>query len=58
MEANEILKSDLLDIIFENRNKKYGAYALRKEYDSRLYKALGAIFLLISFLFFQQNVIE
>jgi len=38
----EILRADLLDIIFENRNKGYGAYALRKSYNSRLVVALGA----------------
>ena len=32
MEANKILSADLLDIVFEGRNKEYGAYALRKTY--------------------------
>ena len=41
MTNNEILQADLLDILFENRNKAYGAYALRKTYDSRLRWALG-----------------
>lgn len=36
MTQQAILKSDLLDIIFENRNKDYGAYALRKTYRYRL----------------------
>src|SRR5262249_6162425 len=36
-----ILQSDVLDIIFENRNKTYGAYYLRKHYDNYLLKALG-----------------
>ncbi len=44
MKADAILKADVLDIIFENRNKSYGAYALRKFYNNRLYKALGAMF--------------
>jgi protein TonB len=39
MTNNEILKASLLDIIFENRNKEYGAYALRNDYDKRLVKA-------------------
>jgi periplasmic protein TonB len=42
MTNNEILKADLLDIIFEKRNKNYGAYALRRGYDQRLLIALGA----------------
>jgi periplasmic protein TonB len=41
MKTDAILKADVLDIIFENRNKSYGAYALRKFYNNRLYKALG-----------------
>ncbi len=36
MEANKILQSDLLDIIFEGRNKSYGAYELRSTYNSRI----------------------
>lgn len=30
MEPNKILGADILDIVFENRNKEYGAYELRK----------------------------
>ena len=41
MTSQEILKTDLLDILFENRNKSYGAYALRKFYPARLTAALG-----------------
>ena len=40
MDANKILSSDLLDLVFEGRNKEYGAYELRKRYNSRLTKAL------------------
>jgi protein TonB len=36
MTNNQIMQADLLDILFENRNKEYGAYALRKNYDERL----------------------
>lgn len=42
MTNSEILNADLLDIIFENRNKDYGAYALRKGYNTRMLTALGA----------------
>jgi periplasmic protein TonB len=41
MKAEEILKSDVLDILFEDRNKNYGAYELRRNYAGRLQKALG-----------------
>lgn len=41
MNAETILRSDVLDIIFENRNKQYGAYDLRKGYRRRLFQALS-----------------
>jgi protein TonB len=41
MNANQILSADMLDLIFDDRNKAYGAYELRKSYDSRIKKALG-----------------
>jgi len=40
MDVNKILNADLLDIIFDGRNKEYGAYELRKTYSSRLVKAM------------------
>lgn len=40
MEVNKILNADILDIIFEGRNKEYGAYELRKTYNKRLVTAL------------------
>lgn len=48
MIASQILHADLLDIIFENRNKAYGAYALRKIYDQQIAKALGFVFFLMA----------
>lgn len=47
MEAKQILKSDILDIIFEGRNKSYGAYELRKTYNKRITIALVATIVLI-----------
>ncbi len=43
MEANKILDADILDILFEGKNKSYGAYQLRKTYNSRIIKALIAV---------------
>ena len=40
MDVNKILTADVLDIIFDGRNKQYGAYDLRKTYNDRLKKAL------------------
>jgi len=36
MESSTILTADVLDIIFEGRNKEYGAYDLRRTYGRRL----------------------
>jgi protein TonB len=47
MDANQILKSDILDILFEGKNKEYGAYDLRKTYNKRITKALLATVILI-----------
>ncbi len=48
MQPDSILQSDVLDLIFEQRNKDYGAYTLRKFYNNRLYKALGLVFIACS----------
>jgi len=40
MEANKILSADILDLIFEDKNKAYGAYDLRKTYNRRMTRAL------------------
>ena len=40
MEANKILSADLLDILFEGKNKDYGAYELRRTYNKRIVRAL------------------
>ncbi|RYY95824.1 MAG: energy transducer TonB, partial [Chitinophagaceae bacterium] len=40
MTHTDILRASLLDILFERRNKQYGAYVLRKFYARRLSLAL------------------
>jgi periplasmic protein TonB len=47
MKTELILKSDVLDIIFEHRNKAYGAYNLRKFYDNRLMKSLAVMLVVV-----------
>lgn len=50
METNKIMHADILDILFEGRNKDYGAYDLRKTYNRRIVKSLlvtGAVILLL-----------
>lgn len=52
MEPSTILRSDALDILFENRNKQYGAYPLRREYPRRLLMALGGMALVVATVLF------
>jgi protein TonB len=61
MEVNKILSADVLDIIFEGRNKEYGAYELRKSYNKRLFTSLiivGAICLLLFVGYFVSALLE
>lgn len=60
MEISKILTADILDIVFEGKNKEYGAYELRKSYAGRLRLAItvtGSIVLLCvaGFLFAGEN---
>jgi periplasmic protein TonB len=48
MKSEQILKADLLDILFENRNKAYGAYSIRRAYPSHLKKAMGVMLVLVA----------
>jgi len=60
LDINKILSADILDIIFDGRNKEYGAYEMRKNYNRRLRMALISMasfcFLLIGG-YFLSNVI-
>jgi protein TonB len=51
MNSSKILQSDFLDLLFENRNKEYGAYELRRTYDSRVKKSLVITGLLVGLAF-------
>jgi protein TonB len=48
MEPLAILHADLLDLLFENRNKLYGAYPLRKYYPQRLFISMGVVLFLVA----------
>jgi protein TonB len=51
MEKMQILTADLLEIIFDGRNKNYGAYDLRKSYSRRMEYALaGTAFICLMFI--------
>jgi protein TonB len=61
MEVNKILSADVLDIIFEGRNKEYGAYQLRKTYNKRLITSLiivGGLCLLLFIGYLVSSLLE
>lgn len=51
MNTKNILQSELIDIIFDGRNKDYGAYELRRNYAKRIRNAMlitsGVLFLVV-----------
>ena len=47
MQTNTILSAPLIDLIFDGRNKAYGAYELRKTYSRRIILALIITLLLV-----------
>ena len=51
MESNKILKSTYLDILFEGRNKEYGAYDLRNTYNRRIKIALASTVIILAIIF-------
>jgi len=42
------MQSHLLDIIFENRNKEYGAYPLRMNYSRRLFQSISIMLAIVT----------
>ena len=58
MEAKQILKSDILDLIFENRNKVYGAYDIRVKYRARVRKALAIAIAFVVFVLLLPDIIK
>jgi len=56
MEANQILQSALLDILFEGKNKAYGAYELRKTYNRRIATALSFTILVVLVFMIAYNI--
>jgi len=47
MDVNKIQSADILDILFDGRNKEYGAYELRKTYNKRITIALVGMILIL-----------
>ena len=46
-----------LEMLFENRNKAYGAYDLRVNYETRLMKSFGIALLIAGFFFLMPFVL-
>lgn len=46
MDINKILSADILDILFDGRNKEYGAYQLRKTYNKRIRNSMIGMFVI------------
>jgi len=46
MEPNKILSANILDLVFDDRNKEYGAYELRVTYPGRVKKSLIVVFIM------------
>jgi periplasmic protein TonB len=51
MEISTILTADILDILFDGRNKEYGAYDLRRTYRRRLALSIAVMLSVICMLF-------
>jgi len=56
METNKILNADFLDILFDGKNKDYGAYELRKTYNRRIMIAIAGM-AIACLLFFLSQVL-
>ena len=46
MDINKIQSADILDILFDGRNKEYGAYDLRKTYSKRIKLSMAGMLLI------------
>src|SRR6195952_3962137 len=58
LDVNKIMSADILDIIFDGRNKEYGAYELRKAYNKRLTYALGGMAAILALVFIGYFVVN
>jgi len=55
MNSEMIRTADVLDILFEHRNKEYGAYVLRKGYHGRMLKAMYTVPAMVLIFFLVMN---
>lgn len=52
---SDLYKTEWLELVFDDRNKEYGAYELRKHYGTTLAKALGITLFGVAMLFTAQH---
>ncbi len=56
MDTMKLMNADYLDIIYDNRNKSYGGYELRKHYNQRAGKAMIFLFAGLALLLFLSTI--
>jgi periplasmic protein TonB len=54
----DLYKGEWLELVFDDRNKAYGAYQIRKHYDGYLVKAMAITFSAVICLFVGYNIIH
>ncbi|MDB5137642.1 MAG: energy transducer TonB [Mucilaginibacter sp.] len=53
----DLYKPEWLELVFDDRNKEYGAYDLRKHYAGNLVKAMGITFFSVALLFIGHDIL-
>jgi len=53
----DLYKSEWLELVFDDRNKEYGAYDLRKHYSNTLVKAMSITFIGVALLLTAQHIL-
>jgi protein TonB len=54
----DLYNREWLELVFDGKNKDYGAYDLRKHYAANLIKAMGISFFSVAFLYFGYNILK
>ncbi|MGL4346788.1 MAG: energy transducer TonB [Chitinophagaceae bacterium] len=57
-DPNQVLKSEFLDIVFNGKNKAYGAYYMEKTYTQRLWLAVGISAFLVALVFVTTAIVS
>ncbi len=54
----DLYKAEWLELVFDDRNKEYGAYDLRKHYNGNLVKAMVIAFVSVALLFIAHGILS